>query len=341
MDRGSGPVVEDVPGANTRVEEDRFDILLADTYRRGAYELNVGIGAEASKLSQSGDAVLERDFFFVKPHAVLSYSPQKQRQTRFRIAREVSQLDFKDFISASVFKDDDLALGNPNLKPETTWAADLIHERRFGDIGVVKVRAYHHWIDDVEDLLPITPEFEAPGNIGDGRRWGLEVETALPLDSLGLRLARLDLKARWQDSSVTDPVTGEDRVLSVDRARIATRVHYDDVDVRYIVQADFRQDFDAARVGWGWSLTKRAERPLYKVNELDVFDEGLILNPFIETTRWLGLKLQLRVIDLLSKNKTRKRTIYVGERGLSPIERIEITDVNRGKQFELVFSGSF
>ncbi|NNC63572.1 MAG: TonB-dependent receptor, partial [Gammaproteobacteria bacterium] len=341
VDEGDGPVVETVPGANTRVEEDRFDILLADTWRRGHIELNVGLGAEASQLTQTGDAELERDFFFVKPHAVVSYSPEAGRQTRFRLAREVSQLDFNDFVSSTVFQDDDLALGNPNLKPETTWVADLSHERRFDDIGVVTLRFYHHWIDDVEDLLPLSVDFEAPGNIGDGRRWGVELETTLPLTRLGLPSARIDLKTRWQDSRVTDPVTGEDRELSVDSARIQTRVPYDDVDVKFIAQADFRQDLQRSRVSWGFSAVSRAERRLYKVNELDSYDEGMIVNPFIETTRWLGLKIQLRIIDLLAENKTRERIIYSGQRGLSPVERIEFTDINRGTQFELVLIGSF
>lgn len=340
VDDGSGPVIEDVPGANTRVEEERFDILLADTWRRGVIELNYGLGAEASTLTQTGDAELDRDFFFIKPHAVFSYSPERGRQTRFRLAREVSQLDFNDFVSATVFQDNDLALGNPNLKPETTWVADLTRERRFGDVGVAKLRLYHHWISDVEDLLPLSEDFEAPGNIGDGRRWGVEVETTLPLNRIGLDSARFDIKARWQDSSVTDPVTGEDRVLSADSARIQTRVPYDDTDLRYIVQADFRQDFEAARVSWGFTATARAERRLYRVNELDIYDEGVILNPFIETTRWMGVKIQLRAVDLLAENKTRLRTIYAGERGLSPVERIQVTDINRGRQFELVFIGN-
>ena len=341
VDRGEGPVIEAVPGANTRVEEDRFDMLLADTWRRRHVEVNVGLGAEASTLTQTGDAELKRDFFFVKPHAVLSYSPKPGRQTRFRLAREVSQLDFNDFVSSTVFQDDDLALGNPNLKPETTWVADLSHERRFGDIGVVTARLYHHWIDDVEDLLPLSADFEAPGNIGNGRRWGIELETTLSLDRLGLTSSRIDVKARWQDSRVNDPVTGNDRELSVDSARIQTRFPFDDVDVSYIAQADFRQDLESTRVSWGFSAISRAERRLYKVNELDIYDEGILVNPFVETTRWLGLKIQLRVIDLLAHNKTRERTIYSAERGLSPVERIEVTDINRGKQFELVFIGSF
>jgi hypothetical protein len=322
------------------VEEVRGDFLLADTWSIGQFELNYGIGAEVSNLTQTGDAELERDFFFVKPHALLVYSPERGRQTRFRMAREVSQLDFNDFVSASVLQDNDVALGNPNLRPETTWVADLTHERRFGEISVVKLRLYHHWISNVEDLLPLSPTFEAPGNIGNGRRWGVELESTIPMDWLGLQTSRLDIKGRWQDSSVTDPVTGESRVLSSE-GRIAAQIPYNDIDLEYIIAVDFRQDFEAERMAWGWEVRERAARPLFKVNELDVFNEGTEFNVFVETTRWLGLKIQLKAKDLVNGAKKRTRTIYAGERGKSLIARNEITDVVRGRQIELLFSGSF
>jgi hypothetical protein len=339
-DIGTGAVIEDVPGANTIVEEVRGDFLLADTWTLGEFELNYGIGAEISTISQTGDAELERNFFFAKPHALLFYSPEQGKQTRLRLAREVSQLDFSDFVSASVFQDNDRALGNPNLRPAGTWVADLIHERRFGDISVVKFRAYHHWISNVEDLLPLSPTDEAPGNIGSGKRWGLEVESTIPMSWVGLKTARLDIKARWQDSSVTDPVTGNKRVLS-SQGRLSSRLPYNDIDVKYIATVNFRQDFESQRVAWGWNWTERAERPLFKVNELDVFDEGSIVNLFVETTRWFGLKTQFAIKDILDESKTRTRNIYVGERENTLISRNELTDVSRGIQVELTFSGSF
>lgn len=339
-DTGAGPVPEVVPGSNTRVEEVRGDVLLSDTWNLGALEFNYGVGAEVSTLTQTGDAELKRNFSFIKPHLLMSYSPAQGEQTQFRLAREVSQLDFSDFVSASVFQDDDLALGNPNLRPETTWVAELRHERRYADISVVKLRVYHHWISDVEDLLPLSATFEAPGNIGDGRRWGVEVESTVPLDWAGLRSARLDVKARWQGSSVTDPVTGEDRELS-SVGRISARIPYDDTDLRYVASVEFRQDYEPQRVAWGWSVRSRAERPLFKVNEIDVFDEGVQLNIFVETTRWLGIKVHLRANDLLNGSKTRRRAIFAGERGNSLLRRNEVTDVTRGRQFELVMTGSF
>jgi len=342
-DRGSGPVEVDVPGGNSRVEEVRWDFLLQDTWELGDFELDYGLGAEASTLSQTGDAELERDFFFLKPLLVLGYSPHQSRQTRFRVAREVSQLDLDDFVSATVFEDDDLALGNPNIRPDTTWIAELSYERRFGQQSVVKLTAFHHWISDVLDLLPLTPDFEAPGNIGDGKRWGVEFESTIPLDRLGLRGAKIDVRARWQDSVVTDPVTGQDRRLSGEAGGSGYRTLGTlNENMKYHARLDFRQDLEAARLAWGWTVADRGDRPLYKVNELDVHSEGSAVNVFVETTRWFGIKIRLIAENVLDFERSRERTLFVGERDLTPVDSI----IRRNRRHDisrvsLFLSGSF
>ena len=339
-DTGVGAVVDFIPGANTKVEEVRGDFLLKDTWSLGVFELDYGLGAETSTISQTGDAELERDFFFLKPHTVLNYTPERGRQTRLRLAREISQLNFNDFVSTAVFQDDDLALGNPNLSPDKTWALELSQEQRYGDIGVIKVTGFYHWIKDVVDLLPLTSEFEAPGNIGDGRRWGVKIENTIPLGWVGLENARLNLRARWQDSSVTDPVTGEKRTLSGESGLVGV-IPYKDEDVKYTAAIDFRQDFQQAKVAWGWETRFRDKRVLYKVNELDTFDEGTEISLFTETTRWFGVKIRATLKDLLNIKRSRVRTSYVGERALSPIRNSELIDSYRGRQLDVVVSGSF
>jgi len=315
--------------------------LLKDSWTPGQFEVDYGLGAEVSKISQTGDEELERDFIFLKPHVVLSYSPGQGEQTRIRLAREVAQLDFKDFVSATVFEDDDLALGNPNLRPDTTWVGELSHERRFGELGVVKATVFHHWISDVLDLLPITSSFEVPGNIGDGKRWGMEVESTIPLEWLGLTGAKVDLQARWQDSSVTDPVTGMKRPLSnrfVEAAILPLAFRREN---KYAFTMDYRQDFREARMAWGWSVRTRAERPLFKVNELDIADDGTELNFFVETTRWFGIKTRFMADDIFQLAETRDRTVYTGERDLSPVAFRELRDRIRAFRLTLLMSGSF
>jgi hypothetical protein len=339
VDTGTGPEIVPVPGANTRVEEVRGDILINDTWSFGDFKFEYGLGAETSTISQTGDAEQKRSFSFIKPRTALTYSASSARQTRLRLAREVSQLDFNDFVSATVFEDDDVALGNPNLQPESTWIAELSEEWRFGELGVVKVTAFHDWISDVEDLLPLTPEFEVPGNIGDGRRWGVEVESTVPLQFIGLVGAKLDAKLRWQDSTVTDPVTGQSRVLTADGGSSQDIKFYN--ENRYTVILDFRQDLEEARVAWGWHYATRAERPLFKVNELEVYDEGTQLNAFIETTRWWGLKIRFTANNILDVVDTRNRTIYTGERDLSPVDYRELRTLTNGTRLILSFSGAF
>ena len=130
-----------------------------------------------------------------------------------RLAREVGQLDFNEFVSSVNFDDEDLDLGNPDLKPEQTWVFEIAYEHRFSSIGVVEITPFYHWIDDVEDLVPLGGIYDAPGNIGDGERWGVNLKLSSGFEFIGIDNARLDIAYEWQDSSVTDPVTAEDRPL--------------------------------------------------------------------------------------------------------------------------------
>ena len=341
-DRGSGPLPVIIPGANSRVEELRGDFLLLDTWSLGVFELDYGLGMEVSSVSQTGDADQKRSFLFLKPQTTLSYSPSGNEQTRLHIIREVSQLNLTDFVSATVFEDDDLALGNPDIQPETTWVVEISHERRFDEFGVVKLTAFHHWISDVLDLLPITPDFEAPGNIGDGRRWGVEFEGTAPMDWIGLPGSKLELTLRWKDSTVIDPVTGQDRILSGEGGQNAYRTLTNrNKNNKYFVGFNFRQDFDAARVAWGWTVAERAERPLFKVNEFDVFKEDIAMDAFIETTRWFGLKIRIDAQNITNDAAERVRTRFTGERDISPVDSTIVNYRHNGRRLVLSLSGSF
>ena len=339
-DTGAGPVMVSVPGANTTIKEYRGDFLLKDVWSFGNYELDYGLGAEVSELIQTGDVDLDRNLFYLKPSAELSYTPSVTTRTRIRLEREISQLVFNDFISASLFTDEDVALGNPNLSPEATWIFEVGYERRFGRETVLKLTPFYHWIDDVQDLIPITLTEEAPGNIGHGRRWGLEMEGTAELDWLGLQNARLDINARWQNSRVTDPVTGEERVLSTTIRYSSTQSIFA-TDNEYVVIVDYRQDFEEVRIAWGWDVTFEADLIVFKVNELDTRSKEPDINLFVETTRWFGIKLRLEFNNLLDMIESRERTIYTGERDLSPVLRTQLQSRTDGREIGLSLSGSF
>lgn len=338
-DTGAGPVVINVPGGNTRVEEVRWNIQIQDSWSLGQFDFDAGLGWESSTISQTGDSILERTFSFIKPRAIITHSARQGSQTRLRAEREVAQLNFNDFVSATVFEDDDVALGNPDLHPDSTWVAELSHERRFGEVGVVKITGFHHWIKDVLDLLPLGATVEAPGNIGDGRRWGVILETTFPLDNFGIDDAQLSFNARWQDSTVVDPVTRINRRLSGEGGFRGDVGFLN--ENRYAIDIDFRQDIEAARISWGLGIAERDERVRYKANELDIFNEGYDMSAFIETSRWFGIKLTLEGSNLLDHLVERDRTIYVGERSLTPVQRRELRRGFTGQRIFLRATGSF
>lgn len=115
---------------------------------------------------------------------------------------------------------------------------------------------------------------------------------ALPMDWVGLSNSRLDVRTRWTDSSVTDPVTGESRRLS-GIGGIGGPFLYREEDVKLSSEVKFRQDFEVQKVGWGWDLRSRTKRVLFKIDELDTINEEFDVGAFIETTRWFGIKMSL------------------------------------------------
>lgn len=340
-DTGAGSVDVNIPGANSRVEEIRGDFLLKDTWRLANYQLDYGLGAERSTIKQSGDVDLERTLTYLKPQASLTWTHSASYLVKAQLLREVSQLDFNDFVSASVFEDDDLALGNPDLKPERTWISEISNEWRPGKDSVYTLVLYYHRINDVEDLLPLTDDFEVPGNIGDGTRWGIRLESTMPLDWLGIANAKLDMKVRWQDSSVTDPVTGQSRQLTSEGFFSGPPNIPFNSENEYAVDIAFRQDFQQAKVAWGWDIAEQADRPRFKVNELEVFNEGIETNVFVETTWWFGIKTRLEGSNLLDYNEVRDRYIYKGGREVSPLESRILRERQAGWRVTLFLSGNF
>lgn len=342
-DRGNGPNVVYIPGANDRVEEVRGDFQVNDIWSAGKFEVEYGVGAEISTITQTGDADQNRTFSFLKPSGALAYSPGQKQQVRFRIAREVSQLDFNDFVSATVFEDNDSeqALGNPDLQPESTWIAELSHNWRYSQNSVIGIKVFHHWISEVEDLLPLTDVIEIPGNIGEGKRWGVEFESTLPLEWAHLAGAKLDIKTRWQDSTVIDPVTGKKRVLSAIGDFAGEPSFKFNSENKYTINVAYRQDFQEQRIAWGWDISKHAKRPLFKVNHLDVYHEGVLLNAFIETTRWYGMKMGFEGENLFDYIETRDRTFYVGSRELTPVDYVLARGRTPGRRLTFYLSGSF
>ncbi|MEO1242511.1 MAG: TonB-dependent receptor [Pseudomonadota bacterium] len=317
-----------INGADSRVSELRTESFIIDSWQATKrMTIETGFALELSKIRQTGDFENERSFVYPKPTLAVTHNLKSGVQLRLRGERRVAQLNFDEFISATNFDDNDIDFGNPDLQPERTWSFRASAEKRFGEFGVLTVGGFHEWIDDVQDLLPLGGIFEAPGNIGDGQRWGGEVDLTATLAAVGLDNVRIETNAYIQGSVATDPVTGIRRRLSSERP--------------WNYSIEFRQDFKSAGVAWGVGASDSGPDDFFGIDETVRLDEGIELNAFIETTRIRGVKVELRFGNLLNRIETRDRTVFSGLRSLSPVRFQENRDRRAGANVALVLSGAF
>lgn len=223
---GDATLVEDdelveLPGSRVRIEERRGEASFGAQWQAAdAWRVESGLDVETSTIRQTGDSPLERDFVYWKPRLAARWERGEREHWRLSVGREVGQLAFEDFVASASLDDDVVSAGNARLEPDKTWRTVLAWERGFGRDGAFSLTLAHDEIADVVDRVPVfdgEDVFDAPGNIGDGKRDSLALELGTSLDALGWPTLRLDATVLWQTSRVTDPTTGQARRISEEK----------------------------------------------------------------------------------------------------------------------------
>ncbi len=289
VDDGAGPVLQTIPNSNVRVEEKRAEFFGVHTWRpNDHWSLESRLAWETSTLTFTGDANQETDLSFWKPSLQLARTFGGSNQVRLRVYRDVGQLNFDDFVSRTSISDNLINGGNPDLKPQTDWRAELGGDLRFPGGAALSFALTHHQISDVNDLVPLTaiipnPDddpgvtgdefttitFDAPGNIGNAKAWSLTFNLSAPLAPI-LPGARVTIDGEFWETHVTDPVTGRERIISWQPESNVT--------------VSFRQDFQKQRWSWGVEYQKQGESRGYRLHDIDTQEEGPWMDLWWETT---------------------------------------------------------
>ena len=324
------------PIANTRVEEQRGEAFIADTWQiSDDLRLETGITIETSTISQSGDAVQERDFTFAKPRLNAVWSASPADEIRLLLERDVAQHDFSEFATAINNFDGTTSLGNPNLEPERSWRIQAEWQRRFAGKGVFIATLFHDEVEAVQDQIPIftpTGNFDGPGNLGDGSRTGVRMSATLPLDTLGLAGGELRLNGTAQETEVTDPTTGQNRRFS------------DEADWTYSI--DYQQPIPSLNLRFGALYEDADEVQLFRFSELRT--TGFIdphLDLFVETTALRPFIIRFTVSDVLRPADRRERRFFTPDRtdaaNLSSIETRDAFGAYGTRSYAIRVSGRF
>lgn len=338
---GKAPTPVLLPVADARIEEARGEIFASDIWTISPHlTVETGLNVEASRIAQSGDQQQERDFKYVKPRMIATYTLSPETVINASLIRDVSQLDFAEFSSAVDFVNSSTIVGNPSLRPEQAWKMRVEWESRLTARTALTAAAFYDRIEDVRDLVVLNGQ-DAYGNIGKGRKIGLEVRASMPLSGLGLSNAELRLSGLVQQTRVTDPLTGKARSFSIPLERQGTPngsmvLNGGNKDWAYVV--NFRQNLPALKSSWGVIMTQWAGRQEYRLAEAyDYVRKEPRLDLFLETTAFKPVTIRVSASNIFTATETRTRSFYVGSRASGRVSRSEVRESDGAAEASRVF----
>ncbi|HZW17354.1 MAG TPA: TonB-dependent receptor [Luteimonas sp.] len=309
-----GGVDVPLPGSDVRIRERRGEAALGATWNPAQdWTIEPGLRVERSEIAQSGDSPLQRGFTYAKPRLALRWDAGESDQWRLSLSREVGQLDFNDFVASASLDGGVVSAGNAELEPDKTWRATLSWEHRFGEDAALTLGWTHDRIEDVVDrVLVVTDDdvFDAPGNIGRGRRDTLSLDLAAPLDAWGIVGGRIRSTVLWRNSRVTDPVTGLGRGISEEKPVEG--------------EIEFSQELPALRANWGVLVEHIGERKTkYRYDRITRESEAVGWTLFAERRIGEHWRLRAEATDLFGRSFSERREKYDGTRADGAVGEVE------------------
>ena len=225
--------------------------------------VDAGMRYEYSHLTVSGDAEADRKLRFWKPSLTIDWKPVGKLHTQFSAKRTVAQLNFFDFVTAAELSADRVNAGNANLEPQRAWEFRATADHPLLGDGQVKLDLGYDNISLFQDrVLICDPDhpgdpffcFDAPGNIGTGKRSFAALTVDAPLQKLGLSGTRLKLFGQLQKTRVEDPISGEER-------------NFSDFFPEWQWEVSLRRD--SGDWSYGFTVSDRDRFTFYRTDEFD------------------------------------------------------------------------
>lgn len=318
-----------IPGANSRVEEKRAQTIVSHGRPLSdSLSLQTSLGAEYSKLSQTGANGLTRSFIRPKGSMALTWKATPTFTMSSKLQRKVGQLSFFDFLASVDVQNGNNNSNNPELVPPQSWLWENEANLSLGKAGSIKFKLDGELISDLVDQIPISPTEEAVGNLsGTAKRLRGEINGSFVLDSIGFKGAKLDAVLALQATSVKDPLLLTNRPLS-NRGRTYWSL-------------DFRHDIPNTQWAWGLYAEDSKDNGFYRLDYVGRdFRTGPFTLAFVEHKDVLGLKVRATVLNLIGQREGSREQFYVNRRN-GPIDFIRTSDFQYGTFYRLTVSGTF
>lgn len=328
-----GLVPVDIANSTSTVEEIRYEPFAVHNWRlNDRMSLESSVVVESSTITQSGDVDNSRDFQFVKPQVDYRYDLTESLQLRASVRKDVEQLSFSDFSARVDGSDEDqnTQAGNPEIRQEQSWRYELNLEMRLPEnLGVLNSQFWYRDLMDVIGRVDVSPSEDdlqsARGNIGDGKRYGVNLDLSTRLAMVGLPNALFTTGIRLRDSEVTDPFLGIKR--------------RQEGNGRWSLDLGFRHDVISQGITYGMNYNNHSNGGSGRT-EIDIIDtetriEAAWISAFVEKKAFGNTTFRLESNNITEKEYCRQRTRYVGATATGIVEEFE--DYCNGSGMELAF----
>ena len=328
-----------INNSGSTVEELRSEVFAAHNWQiNPRMSLESSLIFESSTIEQSGDVSNKRDFTFVRPKVDYRFDITPSLQLRAGIEKDVSQLSFSDF-SATVDnsdEDNDTQAGNPGIRQEQSWRYELNLELRLpNDIGVLNSQFYYRDIEDAIDRIDVSPSPDslqsARGNIGDGKRYGVNLDVSARLGFVGLPNALFTTGIGLRDSEVLDPFTGAKRRMRNNG--------------RWSARSSFRHDVIGMGLSYGFFYSANSNDSSGR-KEIDIIDieerkNQPNLTAFIEKQAFGNITFRLEAQNVRESEYCRTRTRFLGATADGIVEEVEDFCSGNGRKIALKIRTTF
>ena len=350
--RADGSVIESSLG-DIDVQEVRFEAFASHNWSIASnISLQSSLNAEWSEISQTNnlmpdDPDFTRDFFFLKPRWNLRYDIDEQNQLRVTVERKISQLDFGAFGSSFDLEDDETDGGNAELKPEDRWEFSVAYENRFAeDQGSISIKGFYNKIRDHIARIGVGPDTldpatinqtairSIPGNIGDAKEYGVEVNGSYRLKEFDLPNAIISGKYILRETEATDPY------LEIERPIQYKQKH------EWLIT--FQHDLVNSGTIYGFNITNKGPGGRgpgtgfrYDIIELWERTNDVKANAYIEQNVFNGMRLRFDVKNILNAKTNYQLTKYLSNISNNTVNYNEFRAASEARTYTLTLQGSF
>lgn len=322
----------DLPVDDATVREKRAELYVkAGRPIAKGVRIDAGLNYELSELKVRGDTKADRALKFLKPSITLDWKTKDNWHSQFTIRRTVAQLDFYDFISSAELSNSRINGGNANLQPQRAWEARASVDHPLFGKGLVKLDLGFDTISMLQDRILIFDEdgnaFDAPGNIGTGKRAFANLTIDAPLDRFGFKGAKLKFDGTLQRTRVADPISGDKR-------------RFTGFYPEWQWYVEFRRDI--GKWAYGMAVSDRDSFDFFRADEIDSnFNGGPYSTAFVEYRPDPRTTVTFDIDNLFNTRGIRNRLFTFPNRSFPTPSLNEFRERNSHPNFGLTVKRTF